>query len=87
MDETNLQADRKLLNTLLGIDPLRWSRRDNGDLVYLNSVGQKFVLTYKDIQKLIDKKLAEKAAYQPKPGPKSKTKELTKEQAPYDAEK
>ena len=60
MENKILETDRKLINTLFGLDPVHWSRRENGELVYLNAKGQKFVYTPEQIQKQIDKKLAEK---------------------------
>ena len=131
MENKILEADRKLINELFGFEPVHWSRRENGELVYLNAQGQKFVYTPEQIQKLIDKKLAEKVqsvlqernaeipeerllhansteGRYPKAGPKTRSilqeqnaeipvkrqpraasmegnKELTGEQAPYDA--
>ena len=60
MENKILETDRKLINSLFGLDPVQWSRRENGELVYLNAQGQKFVYTPEKIQKLIDKKLEEK---------------------------
>lgn len=49
---TKSQADKRLLAAFLGEEPLDWSRRPNGDLVFLNRSGQKFVLTAPTLQRL-----------------------------------
>ena len=49
MEKRKLEADRKFINSLLGIEPLDWSRRDNNDLVYLDQSGRKFVLSQAEI--------------------------------------
>jgi hypothetical protein len=98
MEKRKLDSDRKLINVLIGIDPADWARRDNGELVYLNQAGQKFVLTPPEIEQLTDKKLVEKEKAQAKPATspeqtdksrshhkKAEVKELTEEQAPYEA--
>ena len=57
MEKLKTEADRKLIVDLLqGLEPLDWSRRENGDLVILNQAGQKFVLTPAEIDKLKHKK-------------------------------
>ena len=47
-----LEADRRLIRALTDCEPLDWTRRPNGDLVYLNERGQKFILADAEIQKL-----------------------------------
>ena len=49
-----LEADRRLIRALTNCEPLDWARRLNGDLVYLNERGQKFILADAEIQKLTD---------------------------------
>ena len=56
MDDQRLSADHKLLKELLGIEPLACTRRANGDLVYLNQAGQKFILTPAEVDALTHKK-------------------------------
>jgi len=51
MPGQKLEADRKLIKALTDCEPLDWVRRQNGDLVYLNSQGQKFILADAEIQK------------------------------------
>jgi len=46
------EADRRLIRALTDCEPLDWARRLNGDLVYLNQRGQKFILADAEIQKL-----------------------------------
>lgn len=48
------EADRRLIRALTDCEPLDWTRRPNGDLVYLNERGQKFILADAEIQKLTD---------------------------------
>lgn len=50
MEKQKLEADRRLIKALTNFEPIDWTRRDNGDLVYLNEIGQKFILTDADIQ-------------------------------------
>jgi hypothetical protein len=47
-----LEADRRLIRALADCEPIDWTRRHNGDLVYLNEKGQKFILADAEIQKL-----------------------------------
>lgn len=50
MEKQKSESDRKLIIALLqGLQPLDWSRRENGDLVFLNQSGQKFVMSPADI--------------------------------------
>jgi len=60
MEKQKLEADRSLIKALTDSEPLDWTRRPNGDLVYLNAQGQKFVLSDSEIQKLTDAALARK---------------------------
>jgi hypothetical protein len=62
MPNQKLEADRRLIKALTDCEPLDWTRRDNGDLVYLNEAGQKFILADAEIQKLTDAALARKKA-------------------------
>lgn len=52
MPNQKMEADRRLIKALTDCEPLDWSRRLNGDLVYLNEAGQKFILQDSEIQKL-----------------------------------
>jgi len=52
MEKQKLEADRRLIKALTDSEPLDWTRRPNGDLVYLNAQGQKFVLSDSEIQKI-----------------------------------
>jgi hypothetical protein len=60
MPNQKLEADRRLIKALTDCEPLDWTRRNNGDLVYLNEAGQKFILADAEIQKLTDAALARK---------------------------
>ena len=80
MANQKLEADRRLIKALTDCELLDWSRRPNGDLAYLNEVGQKFILQDAEIQKLTDAALAKKkseAAPAKKPGlaPEKKSSE------------
>ena len=127
MEKLKSESDLELIVFLLqGLQPLDWSRRENGDLVFLNQAGQKFVMTPADIDdfkkrigKLVPKAKAvleaelksrshhrrvpqERNAEIPEARnpqgssvegkkaldsmPEPEEKELTEEQAPYDAE-
>jgi hypothetical protein len=55
MESQKFDADLMLLSGLLGFEPLACARRPNGDLVYLNSAGQKFILTPAELEKLAHK--------------------------------
>ena len=59
MEKRKLESDKKLIGILFGVDPLDWSRRDNGYLVFLNQEGQKFVVSPEELKALQDKKLKE----------------------------
>jgi hypothetical protein len=74
MEKRKLDSDAKLIFVLFGFEPLDWARRDNGDLVVINPAGQKFVYSPQEIDKLTEKKLAEKG--QAKPAAKLKPKEV-----------
>lgn len=65
MPNQKLEADKKLIKALTDCEPLDWSRKPNGDLVYLNEVGQKFILQDAEIQKLTDAALARKRRAEP----------------------
>jgi hypothetical protein len=52
MEKQKLEADRRLIKALTDCEPLDWTRRPNGDLVYLNEKGQKFILADAEIQKI-----------------------------------
>jgi hypothetical protein len=62
MEKQKLEADRRLIKALTDCEPLDWTRRPNGDLVYLNAQGQKFILVDAEIQKLTDAALAKRKA-------------------------
>jgi hypothetical protein len=62
MPNQKLEADSRLIKALTDCEPLDWTRRNNGDLVYLNEAGQKFILADAEIQKLTDAALARKKA-------------------------
>lgn len=64
MEPLKIEADIKLLSGLLGYEPLNCARRPNGDLVYLNQAGQKFILTPAEIDKLIHKKRDDRSCLQ-----------------------
>lgn len=55
MDNQNKDDDLKLLRELLGFEPLACARRTNGDLVYLNPAGQKFIVTPDELARLEQK--------------------------------
>lgn len=101
MEKLKSESDLELIVFLLqGLQPLDWSRRENGDLVFLNQAGQKFVATPADIDDIKKRigKLVPKAKAVLEAELKSRShhkkvldsmpeeKELTEEQAPYDAE-
>jgi cytochrome oxidase assembly protein ShyY1 len=99
MEKQKSESDRKLIANLTGVEPLDWCKRENGDLVYLNQAGQKFVLTPAEIDALMYKKQAQvEKAPEANQNPRShhkkvldsmpEEKELTVEveQAPYDVE-
>ena len=65
MEKRKLEADNKLIKVLFNFDPLDWCRRDNGELVVINPIGQKFVYSPEEISKLSDKALAAKEAAKP----------------------
>jgi hypothetical protein len=65
MPNQKLEADRRLIKALTDCEPLDWTRRNNGDLVYLNEAGQKFILADAEIQKLTDAALARKRRTEP----------------------
>jgi hypothetical protein len=60
MEKRKLDSDKKLINVLFGVDPLDWSRRDDGTLVFLNQVGQKFVYSPEELAILQEKALQKK---------------------------
>ena len=61
MEKQKSESDRKLIASFTGVDPLDWCRDDNGDLVYLNQAGQKFILTPADLDKFTEKKACTKS--------------------------
>ena len=67
MEKRKLDADEKLIKVLFDLEPLDWLRKDNGDLVFLNSVGQKFSYSPEEINSLSNKVLASKEKPQTKP--------------------
>ena len=67
-EKKKLEADARLITKLFDTVPLDWNRRPNGDLVFLNERGQKFVYSDAEILEKI------KAADPIKPKPKTKTK-------------
>jgi hypothetical protein len=100
MEKQKSESDRKLIANLTGVEPLDWCKRENGNLVYLNQAGQKFVLTPADIE-MFKKRIEElvpkaKAILEAEQKSRShhkkvldsmpEVKELTEEQAPYDVE-
>ena len=60
MEIKKFDADFELINNLFGFEPLDCARRPNGDLVYLNPAGQKFVLSPAEIDILSQKRKIKK---------------------------
>ncbi|MDP2965983.1 MAG: hypothetical protein Q8N39_08130 [Pelolinea sp.] len=77
MEKRKLEADAKLILILFGFNPLDWCRRDNGELVVINPIGQKFVYSPEEISKLSDKALVKKESALPKPKADPKPKHKT----------
>jgi hypothetical protein len=79
MEKRKLEADAKLILVLFGFNPLDWCRRDNGELVVINPIGQKFVYSPEQLNDLSEKALAKRDAEHQKPKkailPKEKTEE------------
>ena len=53
-ESKKLEADKKLIQKLFSIEPLDWSRREDGTLVYLNQAGQKFIIPMAELDRLIN---------------------------------
>ena len=73
-EKKKLAADGKLIQKLFDCVPLDWSRRGNGDLVFLNEAGQKFVYTDEEVMQ----KLRAHGSSQPRAAAKPKAKSKTK---------
>ena len=58
-DKNKSQADFKFIQKLFNVVPLDWIRRENGDLVFLNQAGQKFVYSEHELRSLTGSKLDE----------------------------
>jgi hypothetical protein len=69
MEKRKLEADAKLILVLFGFNPLDWCRRDNGELVVINPIGQKFVYSPEQLNDLSEKALAKKDAAKAEPKP------------------
>ena len=53
-ESKKLEADKKLIQKLFGIEPLDWARLEDGTLVYLNQAGQKFFIPMDELDRLIN---------------------------------
>ena len=51
-EKNKSQADSKLIQKLFNVEPLDWIRRENGDLVFLNPIGQKFIYSDDELRSL-----------------------------------
>ena len=58
MHDDKSPADAKLIQKLFGFHPLDHCRRENGDLVFLNPQGQKFVYSERELRDLTARKVA-----------------------------
>ena len=56
-EKNKSQADSKLIQKLFNVEPLDWIRRENGDLVFLNPIGQKFIYSDDELRSLAGSKL------------------------------
>jgi hypothetical protein len=65
MEKRQLKSDEELIKVLFDLEPMDWSRRDNGELVFLTFSGQKFVYSPEELSKLKDKTLAKRDQSQP----------------------
>ncbi|MCJ7520466.1 MAG: hypothetical protein MUO42_12460 [Anaerolineaceae bacterium] len=65
MEKRQLKSDETLIKVLFDLEPMDWSRRDNGELVFLTFSGQKFVYSPDELTKLQDKTLAKRDQSQP----------------------
>ena len=77
-----MDADEKLITALTGSKPLDLNRRENGDLVFLNQAGQKFIFTDQDIKSMTDKAIEKKEAEINKKSSEEKPKSKSKFAAP-----
>ena len=65
-DKIKTQADRKLIKTLLAVDPVDWARYADGSLTFISPTGQKFKYSQQMLaviqQDIKDSKIAAKKA-------------------------
>jgi hypothetical protein len=82
MEKRKLEADAKLILILFGFNPLDWCRRDTGELVVINPIGQKFVYSPEQLNDLSEKALAKKDSQHQKPKAESKPKAMPSKETP-----
>ena len=82
-EKTKTQADRKLIQSVLGIDPIDWARYPDGTLTLITPAGKKFKYSLKMIdvlkQDTADSKPAKKATTKKSKTNKSATVNLNAE--------
>jgi len=85
MEKRQLESDKKLIKVLFNLEPMDWSRRDNGELVFLTFSGQKFVYSPEELSELQDKALDKRDRSQPRSDPQERSAEIREVKRPQAA--